>query len=183
VSSFWELFWPTLAATLAGVVVGVPIALWVNRAALRATIRREESLSRDRLRSGLESVLAALSHNKNQLGALAARFGQDRPPFEASVDASAWDESREEVVPFLKVPDLQRRIAWHFSRLKSVLRLNALYVELAVGLGMRATPNTLNAGSADLRAFLTREIRELLAEIDALKAEVQEVIPNNTGSE
>jgi hypothetical protein len=174
VNEFWDALWPDLTATIAGVIVGLPVALWVNRIALRATIRREESSSDARLRSGLESVVAALSHNKNELQALAGRFGQGRLPLEASLDISAWDESRDLIASALKIPDLQRRLAWHFSRLKSVHHLNALYIELMIGTEKAAAVPI--AGKDDLRSHLTRQIRDLLSDIESLRTDLQAAI-------
>lgn len=131
-------------------------------------------MGRLRLLAGLESIVAALAHNTVELKALAAVFGQDRVPFGASLDISAWEESRDEVVPVLRSPDLQRRVAWHFSKVRSLISLKFLYVELA--LGESPSSNVLSMGSQDLRAYLTKEVQRLLVESETLKAQLEQLI-------
>jgi hypothetical protein len=89
--------------------------------------------------------------------------------FDSSLDTGAWDASRDEIVPFLHHPELQRRIAFHFSRLESLRRLTMVHLDFISG------NKPLNGEVAhDLRAHLLREVRALLDDGKELKTALRD---------
>jgi hypothetical protein len=177
---FWSGFWPNLASTLVGVIVGVPIALWLNKLAGGAAERRQSAEQRARLRKGLQGLLAAFCHNRQRLQVLIETLTHDKAPFDPALDTAAWEASREEIVPCLQSPDLQRRIAFHFSRLSSVSRLCSVYLDLAAGVAS-AIGGVENTRSA-LRNHLVATAEELLAQTRQLAQEVEVVMPPESTS-
>jgi len=173
---FWLGFFPNLASTLIGVIVGLPIALWLNKLAGGAAERRRLSDRRATLRKGLCGLLAALAHNRQRLEVLIETLKQNKAPFETALDTAAWEASREEIVPYLESPDLQRRIAFHFGRLQTVTRLCSLYLDLAAGVAsvIGGVENTRNA----LRNHLVGTSTELLAQIEQLNSDIESAMPS-----
>jgi hypothetical protein len=139
-----------------------------------ATERRSEAEARTRLKHGIEALRFSLVHNKKELASVVGIFSQKKVPFDTGLDVAGWEASRDEIVPFLKRPDLQRRIAFLFARLDTFARLNSMYLDLAVGTG-----STIGGakGSRDvLRSYLETLAKELGSEIDAVSAELNTVI-------
>ena len=170
---FWSGFWPNLAATFAGIILGVPIALWLNRhmgGVAERNLRADES---ERLKNRLEVIRATLTHNRQKLLYLDQVLQQDSATFDVGLDLVAWEACRDEIIPFLKNPDLRRRIALYFGRLATVARLSALYLDQAVGvvsaLGGVATTRTA------LKNHLLAFCQQLLTESEQLRTEIERV--------
>jgi hypothetical protein len=132
--SFWSNFWPGMASTIVGVVIGVPIALWLAHygALIQEPARQAEE--RARLQRGLQSLATAVRHNTERLRHLSETLQKDQVPFDVGLDVSAWEVSKQEITPFLQDADMQRRIAYHFTRTESLRRLAALLLDQYVGV-------------------------------------------------
>lgn len=119
---FWTGFWPNIAATFLGVIAGVPAALWLNRLSVQQANARLQAEEQRRLRVGLEAVLTACSHNQQRMEVLLSMpVGQS--PLDLELDTSAWEASKQQILPVLRDADLQCRIAFHFDRIKTLSRL------------------------------------------------------------
>lgn len=170
-NSFWSSFCPNIVSTVVGIVIGVPIALWINSQAASVGERTRVEQERERLQRGLTVVLAAIDFNRERLQEFNAVLPNDQVPFDVGLDVSAWDVSRDEIVPFLKNPDLQRRLAYHFSQFGTLARLSTLYLDQVVGVAsaLQGADRTRTA----LRNHLLKKIHELLDESQRLIQEVQ----------
>ncbi len=84
------------------------------------------------------------------------------------IDTSAWDASKQEIVPFLQNPELLGRLAHYFSRLAALARLNDLYIDRVVGMG--SVINSPNSGQvrAAMRDALIRQTEQLIKEVPHL---------------
>jgi hypothetical protein len=168
---FWVAFWPGLAAIVAGIVIGLPFALWLNSYTESIGQQAKQSEERQRLNDGLVAVRAAIDFNRTQLQQFAKNLESHVVPFDLGLDVSAWDVSKAEIVPHMRDPDLQRRLAYHFSGLAALTRLNGLYLDQTVGV-----PSALGGSDntrATLRTSLLARTRQLIEEAQALAQEVE----------
>ncbi|MBF6989294.1 hypothetical protein [Cupriavidus sp. IK-TO18] len=171
---FWAGFWPNVAATFLGVIAGVPVALWLNRLSIRQANARLRAGELEHLRVGLEAVLTAFNHNRPRIRAL-LEMPTDQFPLDLELDTSAWEVSRDQIVPVLREADLQRRIAYHFDRLQSLARLSALYLETVTGV--TSALSGIEQKRAFLRQYIVSMSRDLLDEADAIRAAVKAKMP------
>lgn len=172
---FWSGFWPNLAATLVGIILGVPTALWLNRYVGRAAERNRRADESERLKNGLAVIRAALAHNRPKLLLIDQILRLDKASFDVGLDIVAWDACKDEIVPFLKSPDLQRRIALHFGHLGTTTRLFVLYLDQVAG--MTSTLVGIETIRRTLKNHLLAACQELLKESERLDAEIEGVKP------
>jgi hypothetical protein len=162
VDAFWSAFWPNFASTILGIVFGVPIGLALNRYALFIGEKRSRIREGERLRIALQSVGAALEFNRGRLSLFLRALRNDAVRLDPALDVSTWDVVKEQIVPLLDDPELPRRLAYHFDRLASLARLNALYLDAVVGMA-----STLSSAS-QTRGLLQENLISLA---DGLTAE------------
>jgi hypothetical protein len=130
---FWEAFWPNLAATVIGVVFGVPAALFLSARGSREAAASKHKEDHDRLRAALTGISTSMDHNTAALGGLAKLLTDKRPWADyRDIDISAWDACKDEIVPILRDPDLQRRLAFHFHRLDILTHLVKSHLDLVL---------------------------------------------------
>ena len=165
----WSTFWPMVT----GILIGVPIALGLAHYGLSIQERARQADERARLQRGLTSVAVAVNNNSDRLRQLSDLLRADRTPFDVVLDVSAWDVSKQEIIPFLQDAEMQRRIAHHFTRTESVRRLVALLFEQSVGVAsaLGSSAQTRKALISYLQAEsddLSREARQLAEDITKL---------------
>ncbi len=151
--AFWPNIWPGLASTVVGILIGVPIALGLAHYGLSIQERSRQADERARLQRGLTSLTVALRHNADRLRQLSDQLRSDRVPFDVALDVSAWDVSKQEIIPFLQDAEMQRRIAHHFTRTESVRRLAVLLLDQSVGVASAL------GGSAQTRKALSSHLQ------------------------
>jgi len=156
-----------------GILIGVPIALGLAHYGLSIQERARQADERARLQRGLTSVAVAVNNNSDRLRQLSDLLRADRTPFDVVLDVSAWDVSKQEIIPFLQDAEMQRRIAHHFTRTESVRRLVALLFEQSVGVAsaLGSSAQTRKALISYLQAEsddLSREARQLAEDITKL---------------
>jgi hypothetical protein len=174
---FWSSFWPNLASTIIGVVVGLPVALWLNRLSQRSADASRHDQEQEQLRHGLISVMDALAHNQKQLERLVSTLESNQAMFDVGLDVAAWEAARDQIVPVLRNPELQRRIAFHFSRLGTLTRLCSMYLDLVAGIG--ATVSGVEKTREALKNHLVAISNKLLSEAETMHGEVKNLAPGN----
>jgi hypothetical protein len=167
VTEFFRAFWPNLASTVLGVILAIPPALWLANTGERAKHKAESG----RLTQALQIVSETLSFNRQQFKEVLATLNSSRVPFELTVDYSAWDAVKSEIIPFLHDPQLQRRLAYHFSRTQAVTKLNDLYLNYTSGIGaaIGGSEQTRDA----LRTYLLQTLSALDVEAGQLIEEIK----------
>jgi hypothetical protein len=169
--SFWSNFWPGLASTIAGIVIGVPIALWLTHYGASIQERARQAVELARLQRGLQSLATAVRHNAEGLRLFSGALQKNQVPFDIGLDVSAWDVSKQEIIPFLQDAEMQRRIAHHFTRIESLRRSAALLLEQSFGVAsaLQGAAQTRKALSAHLQGqsdSLSHEADQLANDIE-----------------
>jgi len=140
-----------------GVILAIPPALWLANTGERARHKAEAG----RLTQALQIVSDTLSFNRQQFKEVLANLNSNRVPFELTADYSAWDAVKSEIIPFLHDSELQRRLAYHFSRTQAVAKLNDLYLNYTAGIGGAL------GGSEQTREALRPYLLQTLSALDA----------------
>ncbi len=155
-SEFLTSFWPNFASTVIGVILAIPPGLWLARSGERAR-RREE---RQRVAQALGIIRDTLEFNRGRFRGASDNISQGQVPFELTADFSAWDAVKSEIIPFMHAPEIQRRLAYHFSRTAAVSRLHRLYFSYIAG-----THSAL-IGSLQVRDMLENYLLQVLSELE-----------------
>lgn len=133
-SEFWINFWPNFASTIGGLVIGLPIALWTNRIIIKEQNRKQETEDLGRLNNALDIIKKTLIENADKMLDLENTIYGNEVQWETRLDTSAWDAVKNDIIQYLHNPNLQKRIAYHFSRLNTLSQLNSLYLESTTGV-------------------------------------------------
>lgn len=152
-----------------GLLLGIPFGLWLDRQVKKSegALRRKDEAAR--LGRSLLALQAAIKHNRERFKQLATALANSRASFDPALDHSAWEACRPEIVPLLRDADFQRRLAFHFSRVRHFSRLNALHVDLTAGVASAVGGVTKTRNS--LREYLAALVSELDAEAASLSEE------------
>ncbi len=170
---FFEAFWPDFASTVLGLFLGLPLALWAERriASYSQRIKRQEE--QRQFAVALQILTQTLTANRDRLRDLIRRLESGRVPFDTELDTSTWEAVKSEVTQHLQDPLLQGRIAYHFSRLGSVARLNNLYLNYAAGIaaavgGSEKTRDALRNYLLQTAAYLDTDAEGIIGLIEAV---------------
>jgi len=131
-SKFLEAFLPNLVATLIAVGLGIPIGLWFNRRMLASAEPLKAQDEQHHLETALLTLEHSLTANRPRLQKVTEMLDEGPILLDFDLDISTWEAVRTEVVPYLHSPQLSSRLAHHFGRLGSVVKLQELYVSLVV---------------------------------------------------
>ncbi len=93
-------------------------------------------------------------------------------PFDAALDYSAWDALKVDVVQLLHDPALQQRIAYHFSRIQTLVGLIDKHYDFTFGL--QSETNAAASTRESLREYLIPTLTSLVEESAALIARIEE---------
>lgn len=148
--AFWPNFWPGLASTVVGILLAAGIALGLAHYGLSIQEGKRQVDERARLERGLRSLTVAVRHNADRLRHLSDQLRGGRVPYDVALDVSAWDVSKQEIIPFLQDAEMHRRIAHHFTRTESVRRLAVLLLDQSIGVA-----SALGASGAQTRKRLS----------------------------
>lgn len=132
-SEFFKDFLPGFIATVLGIPIALPFALWTNSLIVAQTEKAKQKEEAASLFRSLTAIKEALTFNSLHFGIMLQTFKDNRIPLDDHVDSSTWDAVKADVVQYLDDPSLKRRIAYHFSRMKELHRLQAVYIENTVG--------------------------------------------------
>lgn len=169
---FWEDFWPNFASTVFGLLLGLPIALWTNKKLTQSQDQKEQQIQKSRLVNALQIIRQALGENNTRLLTTIATIKSGRVQFDTELDISAWDAVRDDISNHLDDPNLKRRIAYHFSRLATMSKLNSAYLDFSAGIasaigGVENTKNSLYQALLQNADFLMKDISEISLLIEA----------------
>lgn len=131
---FWINFWPNFASTIGGLIIGLPIALWTNRKIIKEQTKKKEAEDIGRLSNALDIIKKTLIENNSKMLDLENTIYQNQVQWETRLDISAWDAVKNDIIQYLHNPNLQKRIAYHFSRLNTLSHLNGMYLESTTGV-------------------------------------------------
>ena len=164
---FWQNFWPNFTSTLAGLILGLPIALLTNRLLFSWQNRKQKMEETGRLHQALTNILNTLTENHIKLLTTQHLLDQHQLPLDTSFDTSAWEVMKNDVIQFLRNPDLKAKIAYHFSRL---ITLNKLCEKLSnfASIDVRAAIPNKEKTIEDLRNYIVSEIGVLIKDIDTI---------------
>lgn len=133
-NGFFEAFWPNLASTVLGIFLGVPLALWVNKRMVSYGERLKAGERQQILNTALEMLGSALVANRDRLDILVESLGGNRARFDTELDLATWEAVKPVIADQLRDPLLHGRLAYHFSRLASITKLNDMYLNYAAGI-------------------------------------------------
>ena len=169
-NTFLDAFWPNLASTVLGLILGLPIALWTNRKIMAHVESQKEREDRLALLHTLDVISRALEHNRGRLRYMHDSISGGRVPFDPALDYSAWDASKEGFNPSFTDPQLRQALAYHFSRMQSIARLNETYLSYAAGIasaigGSEGTRDALKNYLSAITAELASDAETLIQQI------------------
>ena len=131
--AFLDAFWPNVAATLVGVVLGLPVALWVNRLATSRSTADARAAQELRVDHALQVLTSAFESNTTLLRDYSDVLAASKVRWNIGLDLSAWSAIREDLAAELTDPAFRRKVAFHFSQLSLLRRLNDEYLGFAFG--------------------------------------------------
>jgi hypothetical protein len=175
---FWDSFWPNLASTVAGVILGLPVALWLNRRALEHGERIRTAGERTRVADALSVMGEVMKLNSSQLDNLIKVLSEDKALFDPSLDTSAWESVRSDISSEVD-PNLRRRLAHHFGRLESLVKLNELYLSFIIGTNasMSSAADTKKKLGPLLLGLASTQRTEAVALVEAAQAAAVQLRP------
>lgn len=157
---FWSAFWPSLAATIVGIAVGLPLALWINRHAMAHGERQRRLNERNAVAHALAVLETAITENRKRLQRFANVLAENKTLFDTGLDAATWEAVQAALTAELRDPDRRQRLAYHFSRLAAVVKLNDLYVRFAVGV------ESALSGASEAKKGLGATLRQAVSELE-----------------
>jgi hypothetical protein len=161
-SEFWVNFWPNLASTICGLIIGLPLGLWTNRLVISSETRKQRKNDKNRLDNALQIIKETLVENLTRLENTRSVIQGNQVQFDTEIDTSAWDAIKSDIVQFLKVPLLQKRIAYHFSRIASYARLNQLYLDSTSGISSALLSSPVRR--TNLKTYILENIEFLVSD-------------------
>lgn len=166
-TQFWTDFWPNFTSTILGLILGLPLGLWTNRKIVISQDTQRQKEEEQRLKTALQIILEALTENNTRLHATIATINSSRVQFDIELDISAWDAVKDDITLHLHDPDLKKRIAYHFSRLTTMAKLNSMYLDFSAGIGstlggVEKTRESLKNHLLTTADFLSKDISEIL---------------------
>lgn len=170
---FCQSFWPSFVSTILGVIIGIPIALWLNRVITERGLKLEQEQEEQRLRQALDTLKNALSVNINSLSSYLNNISKNQVPFQLGIDYSAWDAVKPEISQFLKDPKLKQEIAFHFSKLVNLTKLNEMYLDLSAGVS--SALQSSRTTSTALRQHLIQTVQNLINEASQLVSTISDL--------
>lgn len=126
-------FWANYLSTALGVGLGIPIALWLNEQALSESGRLQNQENHKRLMATLRTLHRAIESNSDRFVNLGSMLKNGTPVFSTQLDTSTWDAVKSEVIPLLRDPIMQSRLAYHFSQVNEINRLFAALLDYSTG--------------------------------------------------
>jgi hypothetical protein len=128
-----DAFLGNFLATILGLIFGLPLALWTNRKIMDIGAQEREDEQRQKIGMALDVVADSLTHNRTQLARLSQQVGEASAPFDPELDVSAWDVSKDTLTSPMVAPQLLQRIAYHFARLQTTVKLTEMYLSYVAG--------------------------------------------------
>ena len=171
-SQFWTDFLPNFTSTVFGLLLGLPLAFWTNRKFTNAQDNQKQKEQKLRLENALKIIRQTLTENNARLQITVATINSGKVQFDIQLDISAWDAVKDDIAEHLHDPNLKKRIAYHFSRLNTMAKLNGMYLDFSAGIGaalggVETTRDALKSNLLATAGFLSTDIAEILPLIDA----------------
>ena len=170
---FWDNFYPNFISTVLGLILGLPIALWTSRILESFQEKKKKRLEKERLKRAIEVIDKTLTDNKDWINQSGQIIKDNKIQFELIIDTSTWDAVKNEIIEFLHDPVIQKRLAYHFSRLKSYERLYSMYIDFSKGV------NAIISSSEKTREVIKTQLLNstsfLLTDIDEIQTLLNKV--------
>lgn len=159
-SEFWKAFLPSFIATILGVGLATLGAIWTNNKVIAQTEKAKRKEEVVKLVRSLTVIKEALTFNNEHFLNMLQLHKNDNSIFYFRCDDSTWDVVKNDVVQYLHNPALQRRIAYHFSLIKELRKIEAIYLDSSVG-----AIASLQHGQAPLKQVIGTHIPEIIQEL------------------
>jgi hypothetical protein len=174
-SQFWADFWPNFVSTLVGLLIGLPIALWTNRIIIIKESKKQKVVDSNRLKKALTIIKQTLQENRERILNTKNILEDNKVQLETEFDTSAWDSVKTDIIQFLHDPELQKQIAYHFSRLVTLVKLNEMYLDSATG--MTATLTGIQTTKDALKNHILKNINFLTIDTDKILQKIEDIFP------
>lgn len=170
---FLKAFWPNFVSTVLGLVLGLPLALLVNRRVISHSEQLKQQSEQTQLNTALKILRQTLAANRGRLSVFVETLSNSKAPFNTMLDTTAWEAVRIEVTRYLHNPELQGRIAYHFSQLAALAKLNDSYIDFSAGVAAAI------GGSEQTRTVLRSYLVKSAEALDAGAKEITTLIENS----
>lgn len=158
---FLDVFWPELSATFLGAAVGVPLGLWVDRRRRAKEVESSERAAQTQIEGARDVARGSVAHNVEELRDLKSSLSENRAPLDTGLSSGAWTAVRAAVLLGLRDdPCLRGELGGFFDQLESVVELNSLLLEQAVGVS--SALSTAAGLRSDLRSHELKRVELLL---------------------
>ncbi|NTW88580.1 MAG: hypothetical protein HGB26_05540 [Desulfobulbaceae bacterium] len=165
-SGFRGNFVSGLISTILGALIGIPIALGISNVIQAQQEELKQKQEQEHLVRILETVHNSLIYNRQQLQMVHEVLNGQKVLLHLSVDYSTWEAVQIELTSNLKNPELQRSIAYHFTRIKAIAKLHDTYFGYTRGI-MSALGGGEETATA-IRDYLIKTVVEVHNEVNDL---------------
>lgn len=128
---FLPRFFPVFTATFLGVLLSFAL----NRLIERKSERKQRRADIRQLNRALDAIVGAIKYNRERLCSIRDTLSDQQINVDPALDYSTWEAVKRDIVQHLHDPELQRRIAFHFSRAKAIHELNDMLFNYTAGVG------------------------------------------------
>lgn len=177
--AFWHDFLPNFAATLFGLIFGIPISLLLDRfiTSWREKDKRKEE--QQRLIQASKMIFEAFGRNYDQMKSLEDTVRQRMGKENLEIDYSAWDAVKTDIIQYLHKPELQSRLARHFSRLQYLVKVSDMYTHYHFGVESAVIPKKRRKRvTKALVEYLLDLVPELIEEANRLRCDLEKEMIN-----
>lgn len=172
IAEFFKNFLPGFTAT----VLGIPVGLWANSWVVAQTEKAKRKEEAVRLYHSLAALDEALHFNILQSGMMLREHMNGQAFFDFKLDSSTWEVVKNDVIQYLDNPPLRKKIAFHFSRIEELRKIESIYLDSAVGimsaLGQSPLRQTLNEDLPGRISQLIQVAQELRQDIDSVQVKI-----------
>ena len=143
------------------------ILLWTDRIIRKQQNKRTDKENKIKLKKAVQMLELTLNENIPRLETLIQTINNQKVAFDPSLDVSVWNVVKNELISHLRDATIQKRTAYHFSKLNSLMRLNSRLLELITGInsainGTKATKNSLMTTIVREGSFLKKDTEEII---------------------
>jgi hypothetical protein len=177
----WDLFFARFLPVFAATFLGVLLSFVLNRFIEQRQEEKERQEEIGQLNRALDAIVEAIEHNQESLSNIRDVLASGQIIMDPALDYSTWDAVKRDIVQYLHDPELQRQIAFHFSRMEAISNLNDRLVNYSSGVASAV------GGSENLRDSLRDYMRGLVSdriqESEEILTDIERARDNISGNE
>ena len=180
---FLQNFLPNFISTLLGIILGIPTALFLNRKITENTEKIKTQEERKLLIESLEVVNSTLQYN-NAVFQKSLEKLKTQAIFDIPLDFATWEITKSPITDYLQDLKLKKRVSFHFSRIKFIIKVSDLYFKYSVesAVNIEYTTKLRNSIKDHLEKQMSKLINEaeqLYTEINSKIDELKKMVHNN----